>query len=249
MYHIKKTVLTLLIVMVQFSIFGQVIVQKDGCHTLKQGIYKNKSLDQAFIQQQTHIIPSQTALPTAGNAAFLKIDHKTIALFDQISDDETTKPVGVLTDNSIVIVDTIFYQEIFQDTSSHKKVTYNTWYAIRINGVQYYTDYKIHDLMNYQKELPQFKQKFLLVAQSTGYDTFNHHGYPNNFFVVVLSQENELIYTSKVFNFDYGNEFWDDSFVSTEMATNEFRFTLHGLNSKISGTWTGKELQNINIHK
>ncbi|NHE55929.1 hypothetical protein [Cyclobacterium plantarum] len=242
----NKTILTILTSIILLPVFGQEIVRQDGYYDLKFGIYETKSLDKELIGFKPRVIEPQTEFKKEDNSAFLKVKGKVIALFDRVNDKGTAKPIGVLTKTSVIQVDTIFYKEIFKDTTKEWSLTFNVWYAITMNGQQYYTDYKIHDFIALQKELPKYNQEFLLVSQRTGYDEYYDNGYPNHFFVVILNDKNEITYNSEILDFDYGDEFWDAELmgsVSTEMTENGFEFNLSGLEDNFNGIWTGKELK------
>ncbi|HYG38323.1 MAG TPA: hypothetical protein VD908_06885 [Cytophagales bacterium] len=242
----KNTILTILTLIIQLSVFGQEIVREDGYYDLKVGAYETKSIDKELIGFKSIVIEPQTEFKNGDNSAFLKVKDKVIALFDRVNDKGSAKPVGVLTKTSVIQIDTIFYKEIFKDTTKEWSLTFNVWYAITINGQQYYTDYKVHDFIALQKEMPKYNQEFLLVSQSTGYDEYYDNGYPNHFFVVVLNDKNEIIYNSEILDFDYGDEFWDAelmSSVSTEMTENGFEFKLSGLEDNFKGVWKGEELK------
>ena len=242
----NKTILTILTSIILLPVFGQEIVQHDGYYDLKFGIYETKSVDKELIGFKPRVIEPQTEFKNEDNSAFLKVKGKVIALFDRVNDKGTAKPVGVLTKTSFIQVDTIFYKEIFKDTTKEWSLTFNVWYAITINGKQYYTDYKIHDFIALQKKMPKYNQEFILVSQSTGYDEYYDNGYPNHFFIVILNEKNEITYNSEILDFDYGDEFWDTELmgsVSTEMTENGFEFNLSGLEENLNGIWTGKELK------
>ena len=168
----NKTILTILTSIILLPVFGQEIVQHDGYYDLKFGIYETKSVDKELIGFKPRVIEPQTEFKNEDNSAFLKVKGKVIALFDRVNDKGTAKPVGVLTKTSFIQVDTIFYKEIFKDTTKEWSLTFNVWYAITINGKQYYTDYKIHDFIALQKKMPKYNQEFILVSQSTGYDEY-----------------------------------------------------------------------------
>jgi len=242
----NKVILTILILTIEFCAFGQEIVQQDNYYDLKQGIYKTQSLGKDLIESKLQIIKPQESYVDKENIAFLKVTDNEIVLFDQINDLGTKKPIGLLTETSIIEVDTIFYNEIYNDPTKDWYLTFNVWYAIKINGRTFYTDYKIHDRIAYQKEINDFNQKFLLISQSTGYDEYYDRGYPNYFFIAVLNQENEMIFNSSILDFDYDDEFWDAELmgtVKTKMNESGFEFTLHGPNESYTATWTGKELK------
>ena len=177
------------------------------------------------------------------NTAFLKVQNQSIALFDQIDDLGTHKPIGLLQKTSIIQVDTIFYREIYRDTTKSWFLTFNVWYAITINGKEYYTDYKIHDFIGFKNVLDKYNQELLIVSQSTGYDDYYDMGYPNYFFVAVINSDKKLIYESKILDFDYGEEFWEPEFVDTRYIEEGFEFTINGFESEYKAVWTGTKLK------
>ena len=242
----NKTILIILTLIIQLPLIGQEIVRQKGFYDFKIGIYETKSLDKNLLEFKPTIIEPQKEFKQKENTAFLKVEGRVIALFDKINDLGESKSIGVLTATSVVQVDTIFYKEVYKDTTKEWSLTFNVWYAITLNGKKYYTDYKIHDYIAFQKELKPYNQKFLLVSQSTGYDGYYDIGYPNYFFVVVLDNNDQILFESDVLDFDYGDEFWDAelmSSVSTEMTENGLQFTLYGIDDKFMGLWTGKELK------
>ena len=227
---------------IHISVFGQKKVMTDTYYNVKNGVYKTKSLDKKLIGRNLSVIKPQTTIKNIKNPAFIKVKNKAIALFDRINDLGTTKPLGVLTKTSVVQVDTIFYKEIYKDATTKNNLTFNVWYAISINGKHYYTDYKIHDCIAYRQKIDNLNQEFLLISQSTGYDEYYDNGYQNYFFVAILNDNQELIYTSDFLDFDYGYEFYDESTVSTKITMKGLEFTIYGSDSEFKGIWTGKKL-------
>lgn len=235
-----KSTLFLLTLFFQLTAFGQIIVQDSSYYELKFGVYTSKSTDSQFPVRKT--IKPQIKLTGEENTAFLKVGKSAIQLFDKINDAGNSKPVAQLTKTSVVRVDTVFYREIYKDTTKEWFLTFNVWYAITINGKHYYTDAKIHDLIAYWKKIRDYKQEFLLIAQNTGYDELYDSGYPNNFFVVILNEKQELMFESDILELDFGNEYWEDETVEIQMTKNGFEWTLHGLGSYYKAIWTGKEM-------
>ena len=91
------------------------------------------------------------------NIGFLKVTNKPIGLFQNINDNGEQKAIGLLKESSIIQVDSVFYREIFHDTS--KKgwfTTFNVWYALTINNQKYYTDYKVHDFIAYHETISTY---------------------------------------------------------------------------------------------
>lgn len=236
----RTTLIFILTIFLTGSLYAQTIIHSNNYEKLKVGIYETKSL---IVVEKPLIIQSQTKFKDSEQVGFIYIDDKVVALYDQINDKGIEKPVGVLIKTSIVEVDTIFYNEIYKDTIKEWFVTFNVWYAIKINGIKYYTDYQIHDRFVYKADLTTFEQKFLLIAQSTGYDYSFAAGYPNNFFIAILKKNGEVIYSSKIIDFDYGDEFWSEEFLSTKIGIENFVFTIKGAKKDYTGEWTGKELR------
>lgn len=239
---VKIQQIVLLIVLFSQNAMAQVIVQLDGYSDLKPGIYNTKSTDAVLIGFNPVVVEPQINFKASGQTAFLKVDKQQIALFDKLNASGASKPVGVLNKTSVIRVDTIFYQETFKDTTKEWFLTFNVWYAITINGIQYYTDFKVHDFIGYTMKLDQYKQEFLLVSQSDGYDGIYDSGYPNYFFVAVLNNKNELIFDSKILDFDFAEEYWDPAYVQTQMTNKGFEFTLIGLDKPFRAIWSGKDI-------
>ncbi len=239
----KNSLILLLSTLLTSGLYAQTRIYSNSYDNHKQGVYELKSLIPA---EKPLIIQPQTEFNDSLNVGFIYVDKNVIALFDRINDKGDRKPVGVLTKTSIVKVDTIYYNEIYVDTTKGWFVTFNVWYAVKINGTKYYTDYQIHDRIIYKADLSKFRQKFLLIAQSTGYDFSFAVGYPNNFFISILNQKNEIVYSSKILDFDYGDEFWSKEFLSTRVESRGFVFTIKGMENgakkDYSAEWTGKEL-------
>ncbi|MFT5970084.1 MAG: hypothetical protein ACI8ZO_000589 [Flavobacteriales bacterium] len=89
-------------------------------------------------------------------------------------------------------------------------------------------------------QLPAIGQEIL--RQDGYYDT----GYPNFFFVVVLDEKNEIVFDSKILDFDCGDEFCDAELMgslSKETTDKGFEFMLYRIEEKIEVVWTGKEIK------
>ncbi|WP_108809097.1 hypothetical protein [Aquimarina spinulae] len=84
-----------------------------------------------------------------------------------------------------------------------------------------------------------------LVSQNTGYDEFYDNGYPEYFFVIILDTKNQIVFISKLLDFNYGDEFWESEFnVKISYKENgNFKFTIIGLDEKYTGIWNGQELK------
>lgn len=236
----KKTPFStvMLILILQLPVVGQVIVQRDDYTDFKIGIYKTKSSDKDIIGLKPLVIEPQTKIIDRENTAFLKVEDNVIALFENVNDKGINKPVGILTKTSVIEVDTVFYREIYKDPTKEWFLTFNVWYAITINGQKFYTDYKIHDFIAFEKKLDKFNQEFLLVSQNTGYDGYYDVGYPEYFFVLVLNAKKSMVYESKILDFENGDEFWEPDYVKTQFTDNGFEFVI----DKYKAVWTGKDL-------
>ena len=218
-------------------------VEKPGFYDVKSGTYVCKSLSMDLFKP-TYIEP-QAHYTGGEKMAFIYVGEKVVALFDCINDDGQAREVGVLAHTSIVEVDSIFYREIFRDPDPKKpwSLTFNVWYAIKINGKKYYTDYKIHDFVAMQLEMKLYHQKMLVVAQSTGYDEFYDNSYPNEFFPVVLDEKDEIIFQSAILDFDYRDEFWAED-VTSHQDEKGFHVVIGTPNyNSTSATWDGKSLK------
>jgi hypothetical protein len=238
-----KIILYISLMFASSNVLAQEIVQKDSYDDPKIGVYETKSL--SFDRDNFKIIKPQTNFTEKENTAFIYVGDEPVGLFDRVNNHGDLKPVGFLKETSIVEIDTIFYNAIYQDTTKDWFVTFDVWYALKINGQQFFSDYQIHSFIAYKTDLEQLNQKFLLVAQSTGYDYYYDLGYPNKFFVAVLDENNLIKYTSKIINFDYGDEFWEPEIgtINVEMTNEGFSFTINGIDDSYSATWTGEELK------
>ena len=240
-----KINLLIIISIFHFIANGQVLVKSDNYAEMESGVYKTKSLDTLLIHQNLPKIKSQKEFNESKEVAFLQIQDKKIVLFDRIGKDSGQKAIGFLNESTIVEIDTIFYNRIYKDPTKDWFLTFDVWYGLRIDGNCYYTDFKIHDFIAYETKLKEFDQKFFLVAQNTGYDGLYDNGYPEYFFVVVLNSENQIVFQSKLLDFNYGDEFWESEFnITTEINKNgNFEFTILGIDESYSGIWTGNELK------
>ena len=237
----RPTTLTLLIVLISNCLYSQIrVYKKNYDKTIKVGVYKKKSLsDYKNIEK----IERQTKYKKTKTSGLIYVDKKPIYLFDRINDNGKSKPVGVLTQTSFIDIDTIYFNEIYKRPTEKWFVTFNVWYAIKINGKKYYTDYQTHNVA-FEKEIKNNNQKFLLSSQSTGYDFYMDLGYPEHFFAIFLDHKNNMIFESKEFDFVCGDEFWQEDYGSIKVVENKtvFTFTLFGYKNKIVGQWNGKTL-------
>ena len=235
------TVLTL-----TFSIaIGQVSIVADGYHDkYKNGRYINQSTDSARLNSIKNIITPQTNIPL--------LDDKTAIIFppaqglllfkDRINKSEPKK----ILKPTLVQIDTVFYNQIYQRDSG-ALFSFDVWYAIKINGDSYYTDYRPQDFLAFQYKLKDHKQLLTIYGQSTGYDNYYDNGYPNNFHVVVFSIKDHtmtVFYCSDQLPIDYEDEFWElESSMKYQYITDKklLKFEIYG-NPNYQATWTGKTL-------
>jgi len=243
--HLKKLYFLILISLFHFLMNGQVIIKSDNYYKKKSGVYITKSLNSQVNQKEYNHIEPQKQFKDSKNIAFLHIQNKKIALFEKMPKNGIQKKLGYLKETSIIEIDTIFYNRIYNDQTKEWSLTFDVWYGFRINGECYYADFKTHDFISYKSELKQFDQKFILVSQNTGYDEYYDNGYPEYFFVMILNTDNKIVYTSELLDFNYGDEFWESEFnVKTSYMDNgNFKFTIIGIDEKYTGIWNGKELK------
>jgi hypothetical protein len=235
------TVLTL-----TFSIaIGQVNIVADGYHDkFKNGRYINQSTDSTRLHTVTNIITPQTTIPL--------LDDKTALVFPTtqglllFSDRSDKSKISKLIKPTMVQIDTVFYNQIYQRDSG-TLFSFDVWYAVKINGATFYMDYQPQDFLAFQHKLPDHNQLLTIYGQSTGYDNYYDNGYPNNFHVVVFSLSNKtlkMFYCSDQLPFDYEDEFWDvpGSMKYQYIADKkELEFEIYGT-PNYKAKWTGKTL-------
>lgn len=229
-----------------FSIaIGQVNMVADGYHKkFKNGVYINQSTDSSRLHSVKNTITPQTTISLLDDkTAFVFPPAKGLLLF---SDRKNKSQLSKLTKPSLVQIDTVFYNQIYQRDSG-ALFSFDVWYAIKINGDTYYMDFQPQDFLAFQFKLPDHKQLLTIYGQSTGYDNYYDNGYPNNFHVVVFSIQDYLMkvfYCSDQLPFDYGDEFWE---VSGSMKyqyiadKKELNFEIYGT-PNYKAKWTGKTL-------
>ncbi|MEI7595559.1 MAG: hypothetical protein WCK02_07420 [Bacteroidota bacterium] len=239
----KRTLINILTIIFSITLSAQITVQRDDYKKSINGVYCLQSL-RTF--ENILSIEPQMFFYNKNNVVFINPDNKPVFLFDKISDKGYFNPISSLTKASIIEIDTVFYNGIYKDTLSSNKITFNVWYAIKINGKKYYTDYQIHDRIIYKTDLKILDQKFMLIAQSSGYDYSYSVGYPSKFFVVILNKNDEAIYISKIFDYKFGDEFWSEDYISIKNESSVFEFTLKGIEKDFSAIWTGRELKTLN---
>ncbi|KXX69471.1 hypothetical protein [Flammeovirga sp. SJP92] len=239
----KQTLILYLILFYQVNLFAQEAIFSEGYYNLKIGSYETQSLNTELKNIDLPTIQPQTKFTEKENICFIKVPETGIILFQSF--DFMKEPIGLLNKTSIVELDSIYYQEIFNKSENSWSLTFNVWYAVSINGAKYYTDYKIHNSIAYTEIIKEYNQKLLLISESTGYDQYYDLGYPGNFFVVILDNENNILFESNILDFNYGDEFWEPELtetVTSKMTEKGFGIKIIGLNEEFNGMWNGKEL-------
>jgi hypothetical protein len=154
----NRSVVTTIVfaLIIKLPVLGQEVVKQEDYHDFKYGIYSKKSTANKFLKGQTKIIEPQCDFKNKGDNAFIKVENQEIALFGKINDKGSNEPIGILAKTSVTQVDTIFYKEINKETTGPDSLTFNVWYSITNNGKRYYTDYKIHGYIAFQKNLDNY---------------------------------------------------------------------------------------------
>jgi len=235
----KSTLLITICTFLTINSIAQTRIYSEDYKIIKTGKYEKMSLKE--FNNTNRIYPQRKK--GKGFNKFIYLNDKKITLFKSIATDNKISPAGILDETSIVEVDTIYYINTFEDSTDTWNVTFNVWYAININEVKYYIDYKIHDRYLFTENIDFLNQKIALIAESTGYDFTYDIGYPENFFVAIFNLTDELVYISKPLEFNYNDEYWVPELAITDIKNenNLFQFTLNGEN-KLEVIWNGKEL-------
>lgn len=229
-----------------FSIaIGQVNIVAEGFHDkIKNGQYINQSIDSVRLHAAKNIITPQTTIPM--------LDDKTALVFPPahglllFSDPKYKSNPIKLTKPTLIQIDTIFYNQIYQRDSGGL-ISFDVWYAFKINGATYYMDYQPQNFLAFQYKLPDHKQLFTIYGQSTGYDYSYDNGYPNNFHVVVFSIKDHMMtmyYYSSQLPVDYEDEFWElKSSMKYQYIGDKktLEFEIYG-KPNYHAIWTGKTL-------
>ncbi|MCU0421435.1 MAG: hypothetical protein MUC81_01395 [Bacteroidia bacterium] len=235
------TVLTL-----TFSIaIGQVNIVADGYYDkIKNGYYINQSTDSVRLHAVKNIITPQTTIPLLDDKTALVFPPaQGLLLFSDLKDKSNPSK---LTKPTLIQIDTVFYNQMYQSDSG-ALISFDVWYAFKINGATYYMDYQPQDFLAFQYKLPDHKQLFTIYGQSTGYDYSYDNGYPNNFHVVVFSINNHMMtmyYCSSKLPLDYEDEFWElKSSMKYQYIGNKktLEFEIYG-KPNYKAVWTGKIL-------
>lgn len=234
---------------------------------VEKGTYHPKSSDSTFIASTGTLIEGNVL----GDTSFLNYDNirylaneQPIALFTKMDNVSATDVAGVLKESSLVTVDTIYYNRRYIDsedapmTLQHWSdltgtddnyffkypMTFNVWYAININGKKFYTDYKLHDLIEYKLYMPTKKQMLLLCSQSTGYDGGYDLGYPDYYVIVVLEEGKDgwkQVYRSQRLDLNNsGENEYGISDIGSIDVVNKDKNVVINFSDFFQITWTGK---------
>lgn len=198
--------------------------------SIQKGTYLMKSLDSGFIENTKSKIEGSiikdSAFLNSLSCMYLAIEEP-IALFSKMGNVTQKDVAGILETSTLVDVDSIFYNTIYIDSEEapmtidkwydlveknedhyfEHPLVYDVWYAININGKKYYTDYKLHDLIEKNVYIPSKDQILLICSQSTGYDGMYDVGYPDYYYIVILDKNNKgwsQIYRSEQFDLNNG---------------------------------------------
>ena len=239
--------------------------------TIQKGVYTAKSIDEQYIRASNNIIAGNRFADTTfiSNRRLMYLaNEEPIALFNNRYPTTKRDVAGIFEGGSLVEVDTVFYNTVYADSDetpmSFNKwyslngvsLTYDVWYAIKINGKKYYTDYKLHDNIEYSRYLLAKEQILLIYAQDTGYDGLYDRGYPDFYEVIVLGKSSapevwEQIYRSP--KLDLNDSGMDEYGISEYLIDNDPEQDSQGnflieLPDLCKLTWTGENLI-INMNK
>lgn len=180
--------------------------------TIKKGEYTTKSTSKEYSQSTVNIIEghllNDTSFLSTYRCMYLA-NEEPIALFKNMHPDSKEDVAGIFGGGSLVEADTIFYNAIYINSDKapmtleewysyldngtlefgQPPLTYDVWYALKINGERYYTDYKVHNYIEYKQYLKAKDQILLICSQGTGYDGGYANGYPDLYEVVVLGRK------------------------------------------------------------
>jgi hypothetical protein len=240
----KIIFLSILVITSVTCVYSQERVESINFFEVKEGIYSQLSIDSITYRQKFKVISSQKKIKEGDSiVSFIHPqNHIGVLLFE---DSFGKKISGILVESSIVEVDSIFYRDIFKDPSKDWSLTFNVWYAIKINDQKYYTDFKIHDSHLYSYNCGT--NKFLLIAQSSGYDDYYDRGYPELFFGAIINEKGEILNVSNIFSFTYGDEYFDAIQIIVNKVSNEkYLFELEGLDEKLQIIIEGIDIKNLN---
>lgn len=221
-------------------------IESEKYRIIQKGKYQPKSTDTKFIEGQnkeieTFLVTSRSFVESP--ACMYLANDAPIALFRNMNPKTTEDVAGILKNSTLVEVDSVFYNAVFIDSEEapmsfekwyelldkdstffeSKPLTYDVWYAIKINGKKYYTDYKLHNYIEYRAYIPFREQIFLICSQGTGYDGGYDRGYPDFYEVVVLEkpelQENKWKQIYRSPKLDMNNEGIDEYGISDYLTS------------------------------
>lgn len=189
-------------------------LEAEEYRTIQRGKYQPKSIDKKYVSSQYNIIEpfrlKDISFIESTKCMYLANDEP-VALFKNRNPKKQSDVAGILQSSTLVDVDTVFYNAVYIDSDkapmsfeewySHieedssvflkKPLTYDVWYAVNINGKKYYTDYKLHNYIEYKDHIAQKEQVLLICSQGTGYDGGYDRGYPDFYEVVVLGKSDK----------------------------------------------------------
>lgn len=240
-YIIPTYCLCALLVLNAYNAPSQKLIQANNYYEVLEGNYEAQSLNRMFLKKELQQVGKNRKYLAQENLGFIKIEETPIVLFESQCPRGNCNPTGWLQETAIVQVDTIFYNRIYLEKG--KSYTFNVWYAIKVLGQTYYTDYKIHDFIAYERKMEVFDQSLILVAQSDGYEEFYDNSYPAKFFVVVLDASGDIMYESDIKDFTYGDEFYEPGdVVKSSFSQGKYGVTVFGLTEDLEFSWDGKRM-------
>lgn len=180
---------------------------------IEKGIYHNKSSDQSFISDNLPIIEStilsDTSLLWDYVYEYIAID-KPIVLFKNKDPKTKNDVAGILKTSTMVKCTNVFRNHIYIDSPDapmtyHEwfsfinkdstyfdkygtTITYDVWSEIEINGKKYYTDWNLHNGIEYHTYIPSKNQILCIASQSSHWDGVYDEGPSINYVVFVLDQ-------------------------------------------------------------
>jgi hypothetical protein len=242
--------ITFLLLLISSLASAQISVVSKNNFNFVKGIYTKKSTSTTALNAAETSIPPQITLNSSENRpAFLFPPKSGILLFETKNLNDLQNVAGKLSTNSVVKIDTIFYNQAYRSISDNA-FTFDICYALTINDKHYYTDFRPHDFVPFQYPLQDLNQVVFLAGQSTGYDMYADNGYPDHFQIIVFSKtENpmHLQFVSGELPFDFENEFWEqnESMKSAYDAVNkQFNIEING-KPHYKASWDGKNLKQI----
>lgn len=228
------------------NLSGQSIKQSPTYFDLVPGKYELQSTAKKF-NAGTKIEGQSQVDSIHGNTGYLVPPKTGIALFTNSSPESSKDVAGRLYSNSIIELLQIEYRATYQDPDTAWRYTHEVWYKILINGIQYFTDFKVHDL-ELARRLPKFDQDVALAFQDTGYDNFYDNGYPEHFHLLVFRRTSGrlvLRFDSQELAFKCNCEFWEidsDTYEWKILDNGSLFIKLDGYKDAFVGTWDGSTL-------